>query len=48
MPNINDDKSVYVNDPELYNKETKAVPAPERGIGIDTKETIFDNIVNAG
>jgi hypothetical protein len=45
MPNNENEKSVYVNDPELYNKETKAVPAPERGIGIDTKETIFDNIV---
>ena len=46
--NIENEKSVYVNDPELYNKEIKSVPAPERDIGIDTKETIFDNIIQAG
>jgi hypothetical protein len=47
MPNNtnNIEKTAYVNDPELYNREIKSIPAPERGIGIDTKETIFDNIV---
>ena len=43
--NVENEKSVYVNDPGLYNKEIKSVPAPERDIGIDTKETIFDNII---
>lgn len=46
--NIKDKNSVYVKDPDLYNKEIKSVPAPERGIGIDTKETIFDNIIQVG
>ena len=46
--NVENEKSVYVNDPGLYNKEIKSVPAPERDIGIDTKETIFDNIIQAG
>lgn len=46
--NNENEKSVYVNDPDLYNREIRAVPAPERGVGIDTKETIFDNIVQAG
>lgn len=39
--------SVYQEQPAVYHKETKAVPAPERGIGIDTEKTLFDNIINA-
>lgn len=39
---------VFVNDDGAYNKEIKAVPAPEKEIGIDTKEYIFQNIINAG
>ena len=39
---------VFVNDDSAYNKEIKAVPTPEKEIGIDTKEYIFQNIINAG
>ena len=41
-------ESVYQDDPELYNKKTKAVAPPERNIGIDTANTFLDNIINAG
>ena len=47
MPlNNNNEESAFVDRPEIYHKETIAVPAPERSIGIDTKESIFSNIVN--
>lgn len=42
------ENSVYMNNPDLYHKETKTIPAPERGIGIDTKQSIFSNIIEAG
>ena len=49
MPfNVEDEKTIYKTDGVEYNKETVALPVPERGIGVDTKETIFDNIVSAG
>lgn len=38
----------YLNDDKLYNKKIKTQPKPEVNIGIDTKETIYDNIVKAG
>ena len=46
--NVEVEQTIYKTDDVEYNKEIKAIPAPERGIGIDTKETIFDNIVSAG
>ena len=46
--NINNEDSVYIDDTANYNREAKPVPAPGREIGIDTKQAIFDNIVNAG
>lgn len=48
MPDNNNKDSAYVDDNKLYNKKIKAQPAPEPTIGIDTKETIYDNIVKAG
>lgn len=44
----NQKNTAFVNNPDLYHKEIRTMPAPERGIGIDTKETIFSNIVQAG
>ena len=44
----NQENTAFVNNPDLYHKEVRTIPAPERGIGIDTKETIFSNIVQAG
>ena len=40
--------SAFSNQEQVYHKETIAVPAPERNFGVDTKETIFSNIINAG
>lgn len=40
--------SVFVNDQEIYNKKTQAVPKPKVNIGIDTDNTLFDNIIEAG
>ena len=40
--------SVYLDQPQVYHKETIAIPAPERNFGVDTKNTVFDNIVQAG
>lgn len=49
MPlNVEEEKTIYKTDGVEYNRQIHAVPAPERGIGVDTKETIFDNIVAAG
>ena len=45
--NVNNDDSVYLDQPDVYHKETIAVPAPERGFGVDTRNTVFHNIINA-
>lgn len=37
----------FVNDKDLYGNSYTAVPKPEKEIGIDTKEYIFQNIINA-
>lgn len=47
MPNTSDN-SAYLNDDKLYNKKIKTQPKPEVNIGIDTKETIYNNIIEAG
>lgn len=43
-----EEQSAYIEQPEIYNKEIKSIPAPEREIGADTKNTFFNNIINAG
>ena len=43
-----EEESAFLNQPDVYHKETIAVPAPDRNFGIDTKKTVFHNIVNAG
>lgn len=42
------EESAFVDAEKVYHRETIAVPAPERNIGVDTKETIYTNIINAG
>lgn len=48
MADIKNQDSVYQESPTLYGKEAKPAPKPETEIGIDTKKTLFHNIVNAG
>ena len=40
--------TAFVNDEQSYNSPIKNKPVPEKNIGIDTKEVLFDNIANAG
>ena len=42
------EESAFVDAEQVYHKETIAVPAPERNIGVDTNNTIYTNIINAG
>ena len=46
--NLNTDINAYSDDVDLYGKRTKAVPRPEKNIGIDTKGVFIDNLVDAG
>ena len=39
--------TAVVQDDSLYNKETKSVLAPEREIGVDTKNSFYTNIIGA-
>jgi hypothetical protein len=48
MTDTKNQDSVYQENPTLYGKEAKPIPKPETEIGIDTKKTLFHNIVNAG
>ena len=41
-------KNAFVNDEAVYNSPIRSQPKPEKNIGIDTKEVLFDNITNAG
>jgi hypothetical protein len=40
--------NAFINDEQIYNSPIKSQPKPEKNIGIDTKESLFDNIINAG
>ena len=42
------ENSVYREEPAVYNKAIQAAPAPEREIGIDTNQTVYQNIIQAG
>lgn len=44
----NENKTPFENDEGIYSKPTKAVPAPEKNIGVDTDSELLDNIVTAG
>ena len=48
ITNFDNIDPAIINDEPSYNKEIKAVPKPETNIGIDTKDTLFSNIVGAG
>ncbi|MBO7211324.1 MAG: portal protein [Methanobrevibacter sp.] len=40
--------SAFVDAEDQYGKKIKSMPRQEQEIGIDTKNTFFDNIINAG
>ena len=40
--------TAFVNDEQSYNSPIKNKPVPEKNIGIDTKEVLFNNISDAG
>lgn len=47
--NINDDStSAFVNDEAQYGKKIQSIPKQKPEIGVDTNNTFFDNIINAG
>lgn len=45
---IPDNNNPVVDIDSLYGKKITSMPAPERGVGIDTSDTLFQNIVTAG
>lgn len=46
--NYNNKDSAFVNDKELYGKNTEATPKPAPEIGVDLNNTVYSNIVNVG
>lgn len=45
---LNNKDEVIIQDENSYNKKIKSIPKPEVGIGIDTKDVLFDNIIAQG
>jgi hypothetical protein len=45
---INQEESAFVDDQDQYNKKIKSMPRQPQEIGVDTENTFFDNIINAG
>ena len=41
------EKSVYVDSKDLYGKKIQSEPVPEKQIGIDTEDSVFQDIINA-
>lgn len=41
------EKSVYVNSKDLYGKKVQSESVPEKQIGIDTEDSVFQDIINA-
>ncbi len=41
------EKSVYVDSKDLYGKKVQSEPVPEKQIGIDTEDSVFQDIINA-
>lgn len=39
---------VFIDDNNAYNKKIKSIPKQEMNIGIDTKDILIDNIIDAG
>jgi hypothetical protein len=48
MENLENQEFVIIQDDEIYNKPTKAVPTPDRKKDIDLDGTLYDNIIAAG
>lgn len=46
--NVNNSNSAFVQVTDEYNKKTKAVPKQQASFGVDTSESLFDNIIKAG
>lgn len=45
---LNNEEQVIINDEDSYNKKINPVPAPSKDMGLDVKQTIVDNIIEAG
>lgn len=45
---MDNQKTPFVNDNDIYNKKLNPIPVPGKEIGVDVKNTLFDNIINAG
>lgn len=48
MPEEKDKNSAFVADNDIYNKNPKIEPTPEKQIGIDTNDSFFRTIIDAG
>ena len=46
MENLENENPVIIQDDDLYNKKTVAVPAPERKKDIDVENTFYENIID--
>ena len=42
---LNDDDSVFLDDPDLYGKKIEPVPAPSKNIGIDVDGEFYDALI---
>jgi len=42
-----DKNNGVLGNPDLFGKQIKAIPVPEKNIGIDTDNILYDNIINA-
>ena len=45
---VNSAPEVFQTDSDIYEKPTKAVPKPEKNIGIDMNGTLYQNIIDEG
>lgn len=48
MDTLETKNSAFIEDELSYNKQTKAVPAPEKKRDIDLEKSLYDNIIAAG
>jgi hypothetical protein len=42
-----ENKSAFINNDDFYDKQTNAVPAPEKNVGIDINDQLLKNIIGA-
>lgn len=43
-----ENQTAFINDEKVFNKPIHSIPKPQQEIGIDLKDVLFDNIINAG